>query len=208
MIILGVPLTLVTRKPARSPTLSALPPGFPAAHTGPLRRLHAHPALSPAPSFPGQKSIFSTSTASVWRPLESETLAGTHRVHVATGCPWGSQSHPRRDRMCSTSPTANSIPPPGGTAQTGSLCTRQLPSPWRSSISPRCGQCSSLSAPGHSTLLSSAAPPGSSGTPSSPGRRAARRPVGHRRRRWGGHSGKPLPAATQTLHNHREEKGA
>lgn len=36
MIILGVPLALVTHKPARSPTLSALPPGFPAAHTGPL----------------------------------------------------------------------------------------------------------------------------------------------------------------------------
>ena len=74
----------------------------------------------------------------------------------------------------------NSELPPhrGGTAQTGSLCTLQLPSPWRSSTSPRCGQCSSLSVPGHSTLLSSAAPPGSSGTPSSPGHRAARRPGG------------------------------
>ena len=75
-------------------------------------------------------------------------------------------------------PNSELPPPRGGTAQTGSLCTLQLPSPWRSSTSPRCGQCSSLSVPGHSTLLSSAAPPGSSGTPSSPGHRAARRPGG------------------------------
>ena len=165
---------------ARSPTLSALPPSFPAAHTGPLSSSdfctgftltllclhHPHSWCRVHLLHECSKCLTSTGVRHWQGPTASMLLLDAPEAARPT----------RRDHVCSTSPTANSSPTPG--AQTGSLCTLQLPSPWRSSTSPRCGQCSSLSAPGHSTLLSSAAPPGSSGTPSSPGHRAARRPGG------------------------------
>ena len=171
---------------ARSPTLSALPPSFPAAHTGPLSSsdfctgftltllcLH-HPHSWCRVHLLHERSKCLTPV--YWSLLESDT----GRDPLRPCCYWTplKQPEPQEGPRVQHFPNSELQPHPRGTAQTGSLCTLQLPSPWRSSTSPRCGQCSSLSAPGHSTLLSSAAPPGSSGTPSSPGHRAARRPGG------------------------------